>query len=166
MAPGYEGQINGPDGPLPVGNYPRTFDREAGSEPTSPDYYPEQVFSNIPCTGPSQSYVTSERESVSGEYGQSDGITNPIYPGTDMVPSPTPSMQFSSKMSGNPIELLDSTRSEVIKHANLNQAYGLNQPVAGLGIHHWLRDSLSNPDDAEPGNAQPGPGQRMPGKET
>lgn len=166
MAAGVQPQIGGPSGPSPAGNYPNVYDRQAGSEPTSPDYYPEQMYSPIPCTGPGQSYVNSERQSVSGEYGQSDGITNPIYPGTDMVPSPTPSKQFSSKTSGDPIELLNSTHSEVLKHSNMNQAYGLNQPVAGLGITHWLRDSFAKPDDSEPGNSAPGPGQRMPGKET
>lgn len=35
-----------------------------------PIYYPEKVFEEIPCTGPGQSYVRTERESVSGEYGQ------------------------------------------------------------------------------------------------
>lgn len=100
MSPGQDFQIGGPNNVPPSGNYPNVFDRNPGTEPTASGeqaYYPDRVFETIPCTGPSQSYVTSERESVSGEYGQSDGLTNPLYPGTNMVPSPTPSKQFSSK---------------------------------------------------------------------
>src|SRR5271168_4493364 len=71
----HEVQIGGPNAMIPGGNYPHTFDRQAGSEPTASGenaYYPERVFEHIPCTGPSQDYVRTERESVSGEYGQID----------------------------------------------------------------------------------------------
>jgi len=155
MSGGVEGQVSGPTSSVASGSYPNTFDREAGSEPTSPQYYPEDVFNPIHCTGPSQSYVTSERESVSGEYGQSDGITNALYPGTNMVPSPTPSKQFSSDCTGNPKELLSQTRDGITRHAAINEMYGLTQPVATLGSHPWLRDELTNTGESEAGNAAP-----------
>lgn len=63
--------------------------------------------------------------------------------------------QFSSKMSGDPIELMESTRSDVMRHSDMNAAYGLNQPVATIGSHPFLRDELANPGEPEPGNAQP-----------
>jgi hypothetical protein len=78
------------------------------------------------------------------------------YPGADMVPSETRSdAQFTSATNGNPEALLDSTRSSVQAHAELNACYGLTQPVATLGSHPWLRDSLSTPGEDEPGQAEP-----------
>ena len=158
MSGGIEPQIGGPGNPLPSGNYPRTFDREAGSDPMTPSGYPEQVFSDISATGPGQSYTQTERQSVSGEYGQSDGITNPLYPGNNMVPDNVPSKQFSSKMSGDPKELLQSARSGVDAHADLMAAYGYNQPMATMGSHPWLRDELTVTSEREPGNQMPSDG--------
>ncbi len=134
------------------GNYPRIFDREAGSEPVSPDLYIDKVFSDVRMSGAPKS----------GEYGQVTGQTLGNFVGTDMVPSPSPSKQFSSDKSGNPIELLNQTKANVEYHANLNEAYGLTQPIAGLGIHPWLRDGLAGDSEDEPGNAQPKPGIRVP----
>ena len=63
----------------------------------NPFYYPQEVFDPIKCTGPGQSYVHTERESVSGEFGQCQpGETGP-YPGDNMVPSSVSSKQFSSR---------------------------------------------------------------------
>ena len=63
--------------------------------------------------------------------------------------------QFSSKMSGDPRELLEQTRAGAEAHADLLESYGLCQPVATLGSHPWLRDSLTEPSALEPGNAAP-----------
>lgn len=71
--------------------------------------------------------------------------------------------QFSSKMSGDPISLLESTRQSVEAHADLNASYGLLQPVATLGSHPFLRDGLTTPDELAPGNAEPQPGLKIPG---
>lgn len=155
MSPGQDFQIGGPNASTPPGNYPNVYDRQAGSEPAGPDNYPEGVYNHIPATGQAQDYVTSERESVSGEYGQSDGITMPVYPGTNMVPSPTPSKQFSSKMTGDPKTLLQEASAGVTNHADLMNAYGYNMPVATMGSHPWLRDELATPSQTEPGNAEP-----------
>jgi hypothetical protein len=166
MSGGVDPRMTGPDGPSSPGSYPRTFDREAGSEPLPTEgevYYPQRVFEQITCTGPGQSYVTTSREQVSGEYGQCDGqAPGGPYPGTDMVPSPTPSKQFSSKMSGDPKELLNSARQGVESHADLMHLYGYNQPVATLGSHPWLRDGLVTPDEREPGNAEPSRNYKIP----
>ena len=75
------------------------------------------------------------------------------YPGADIVPPETRSdAQFSSNHSGDPRHLLESTRSGVQAHADLNACYGLTQPIATLGSHPWLRDSLADPGTSEPGN--------------
>lgn len=170
MSPGIEPQVGGPNASTPAGNYPNVYDREAGSESLGPTegevYYPQRVFDHITCTGPGQSYVTTERESVSGEYGQCEATGNGPYPGTDIVPSPTPSKQFSSKMTGNPEELLNSTRSQVEAHADLIGAYGYTMPVATMGNHPWLRDSLSNPGEDEPGAAEPTAREQIPMRRT
>lgn len=96
-------QIGGPNASIPVGNYPNTFDLTAGSEPLgtssedNPFYYPERVFERIDCTGPGQSYVTTERESISGEFTTCHPMDPGPYPGNNMVPDNVPSKQFSSK---------------------------------------------------------------------
>ena len=151
-----------------VGNYPRTFDSSAGQEPPgtqsedNPFYYPEKVYEHITCTGPSQSYVNTERESVSGEYGQCQPGSFGPYPGTDIVPSPSPSRQFSSDKNGDPRAMLQSTASSIASHASLNEAYGLMQPVATIGSHPWLRDSLTNTGDMEAGNMEPSQNVKLP----
>lgn len=138
------------------GNYPRIFDREAGSEPVSPDLYIDRVYKDVSATGPGQSYTSTERQSVSGEYGFTDQPNlNGVFVSDNMVPTPSRSMQFNSDKTGDPIELLNQTRADVDAHSNLNRAYGLNMPVAGLGITPWLRDSLADPSQDEPGNAMP-----------
>jgi hypothetical protein len=90
------------------------------------------------------------------EYGQ----VNPsdIYPAmpSELVPSPgDPERQFSSDVSGDPRDLLENTRPGIEAHADMNLAYGLTQPVATLGSHAWLRDSLADPGTSEPANAIP-----------
>src|ERR1700757_3465912 len=98
MSGGDFGQSTGQTAPQPSsGQYPNTFDGAAGSEPETISHYPDHAFQNIAASGPAQHYGQTERESVSGEYGQSDAITAPYYPGTNMVPSSTPSKQFSGK---------------------------------------------------------------------
>jgi hypothetical protein len=78
------------------------------------------------------------------------------YPGPDIVPPETRSdAQFSSDTSGDPRDLLESTRSGVQAHADINACYGLTQPIATPGSHPWLRDSLADPSTSEPANAQP-----------
>jgi hypothetical protein len=78
------------------------------------------------------------------------------YPGADLVPPETRSdAQFSSDTSGDPRDLLESTRSGVQAHADINACYGLTQPVATLGSHPWLRDSLADPGTSEPASAAP-----------
>jgi hypothetical protein len=72
--------------------------------------------------------------------------------------------QFYSKMTGDPISLSESTRPYVEAHGNLNEAYGLLQPVATIGTHPWLRDGLVTPDELEPGNAEPRQGVKMPNR--
>ena len=62
--------------------------------------------------------------------------------------SPAPSKQFSSDANGDPKALLESTRPGINAHASLNEAYGLMQPVATLGSHPWLRDSLTNTSES------------------
>jgi hypothetical protein len=123
-------------------------------------------FSDVRMGTQEQSYKQTSREEVSGEYGQSDGMTNPVYPGTNMVPSPTPSMQFSSKMSGDPKELLANAQIGVKAHGDLVSSYGYNMPTATLGSHPWLRDSLANTTENEPGQAEPLAGEKMPGRDT
>jgi hypothetical protein len=51
--------------------------------------------------------------------------------------------------------LLESTRSGVQAHADLNACYGLTQPIATPGSHPWLRDELATPTTDEPSNAIP-----------
>lgn len=164
MSPGVEPQIVGPTGPSSPGSYPRTFDRETGSEPSSPSYYPQQVFDAIPCAGPSQDYRMTERESVSGEYGQCrPGMDLGKYSqGDNIVPSTIPSKQFSSNKEGDPKKLVRQATDSIDAHANLMEAMGYHQPVATMGSHPWLRDELANPTELEPGNAEPGPGMKVP----
>lgn len=70
--------------------------------------------------------------------------------------------QFSSDKTGDPQALLEQTRGSVEAHAALNYAYGLCQPVADLGSHPWLRDSLATPSEKEPGDAPPETGSDTP----
>jgi len=76
----------------------------AENDSDNPIYYPNKAFEVIPCTGPGQSYVTTERESVSGEYGQCYENEAGPYPGPDIVPSSVPSKQFSTKPFSFPTE--------------------------------------------------------------
>lgn len=84
---------------------------------------------------------------------------------TPSDPTAGPTGQSSSKMSGDPIELLNSTKECIQRHADLNEVYGLCQPAATLGSHPWLRDSLADPSELEPGNAAPSIDQKMPFKD-
>jgi hypothetical protein len=158
MDGGVGGQGMGPLGPQPsTGQYPNTFDRPAGSEPMTPSNYPETVFGRIAASGSAQWYTQTERQSVSGEYGQSDckGMLGDYLQGDNMVPDPVPSKQFSSDKEGDPKKLVRQATSSIDAHSDLLYASGLNQPVATYGTHAWLRDELANPGEREPGNAEP-----------
>jgi hypothetical protein len=137
------------------GNYPRTFDSGMPSENynCAPGNYPcDYDSTKVPGTNPG-----------SGEFGQTvDAGGFGPYPGTDMVPSPTPSKQFSSKMSGDPKELLAEADTGVKLHSDLLRSYGYGMPTATLGTHPWLRDSLTTEDEQEPGNAAPRIDLKMP----
>lgn len=110
-----------------------------------------------------QSYKGSERESVSGEYGQCIPQTlGRFTSGDDMIPEPVPSMQFSSNKQGDPKKLVREAVDSINAHANLIDAMGYHQPVATLGSHPWLRDELANPTELEPGNAEPIAGMKVP----
>ena len=164
MSGGIEPQIGGPMGPSSVGSYPRTFDRQEGREPEGPDYYPEDVYNHIPATGEAQWYTSTERQSVSGEYGQVDpNLTLGKYSsGDNIVPTPSPSKQFSSNKEGDPKKLVHQAVDSINAHSDLMNAYGLHQPVATMGSHPWLRDELTVTSVMEPGNAEPGPGMEVP----
>jgi hypothetical protein len=172
MSPGWDANVTAAGQQPTSGQYPNVYDRAAGQEPMgtesedNPFYYPNRAYEYIKCTGPGQSYVTTERESVSGEFNMCrPGETGP-YPGTDMVPSPTPSKQFSSKMSGNPEELCESTRPGIEAHADLMHVYGYNMPVATMGSHPWLRDGLANTSELEPANAEPKREYKIPARQS
>jgi hypothetical protein len=170
MSPGWDANVTS-EGQQPTsGQYPNVYDRQAGSEPLgtssedNPFYYPQRVFDEIQCTGPGQSYVMTERESIGGEF-------NACHPGLELgkftsadniVPDTVPSKQFSSDKNGDPRALLQATRSEISQHAEINQLYGLNQPAATLGSHPWLRDELATPSETEPANAVPAKGMKVP----
>jgi len=51
--------------------------------------------------------------------------------------------QFTSDKTGDPQALLEQTRGGVDAHAELNESFGLCQPVADMGQHAWLRDGLA-----------------------
>jgi len=70
--------------------------------------------------------------------------------------------RFSSDKPRDPRELLEQTRAGVDAHASMNESYGLCQPVATLGSHPWLRDSLTNTSEKEAGNAEPFPCGKLP----
>jgi hypothetical protein len=167
MSGGVDGQTTGPAGPNVAGNYPNVYDRQMGSEPTTPSNYTERAFSGVSATGPKQDYTTSERQSVSGEYGFTDQPNlNGVFVSDNMVPQPVASKQFSSKMSGDPKELLANAQIGVKAHGDLVSSYGYNMPTATLGSHPWLRDSLANTTENEPGQAEPLAGEKMPGRDT
>jgi hypothetical protein len=67
-----------------------------------------------------------------------------------------------SQVNGDPKALLASTKDCVEAHSDLNYIQGLCQPVATLGCHPWLRDSLSTTGEDEPGNAEPAQGLKVP----
>jgi len=172
---GAYGQGNESTAPQPTsGQYPNTFDRATPSEPLgtqsddNPFYYPQKVFDRIPCTGPGQSYVQTERESVSGEYGQSDcrGMLGDYLQGDNMVPDPVPSKQFSSDKEGDPKKLVRQATVSVYAHSDMMKAYGYNLPVATMGSHPWLRDELATQDETEPGNAEPRLELKIPKRDT
>ena len=81
---------------------------------------------------------------------------------TPSDPTSGPTGQSSSRGSGDPVQLMNSTKAGIKAHADLNEAYGLCQPEATLGSHPWLRDSLADPSELEPGNAEPSIDQKMP----
>jgi len=166
MSGGIEPQIGGGLPAPSAGSYPLVYDSQAGSEPSSPDLYPQRVFTAIPATGPAEDY-TSHGGSRGGEYGQ----VNPsmtlgrYYSGDNMVPDSVPSKQFSSDKEGDPKKLVRQAVDCINSHADLMNAYGYHQPVATLGSHPWLRDELTVTSEMEPGNAEPIPGMKNPFKE-
>jgi hypothetical protein len=102
------------------------------------------------------SRIDFSRGPVSRDASEPEASEFGPYPGPDIVPPETPSdAQFSSNRSGDPRDLLAQTETGVRAHAEMNLAYGLTQPVATLGSHAWLRDSLADPSTSEPGNAIP-----------
>ena len=102
------------------------------------------------------SRIDFSRGPVSRDASEPEASQFGPYPGSELVPTPgDPPLQFSSDTNGNPEALLNSTRSSVQAHADMNACYGLTQPVATLGSHPWLRDSLADPSTSEPGNAIP-----------
>lgn len=107
--------------------------------------YQQQAWPGADDT-PHQS-TTGEQQVYPNLFGYGYDATNP---------------QFTSKLSGDPIELLESTRAQINAHAELMQAYGYNQPIATIGSHPFLRDELSNPTESEPGNAEPTPRVKLP----
>jgi hypothetical protein len=127
-------------------------------------------YSIVRCDGD----MSRERgEGRQGPSGEPHGMASPYAPETPGDPSQTypdvwrygydsENPQFSSKMSGDPVELLESTRPGIDAHAALNESYGLCQPVATLGSHPFLRDELSSPTELEPGNAEPKSGLQIP----
>ena len=123
------------------------FERSGGMMPT-PNEFSRIDFARAP-----RSQDASEPEA--SNFGP--------YPGADLVPPETRSdAQFSSDTSGDPRDLLAQTEAGVKAHADMNLAYGLTQPVATLGSHPWLRDSLADPSPSEPGNAVPNEGRGVP----
>ena len=109
------------------------------------------------------SYAQNTNEGTPGEFGTSIP-SDPYqleYPENNPAPSGEPS-QFSSRTSGDPRDLLNSTRSGVQAHADINACYGLTQPVATPGSHPWLRDELATPGTNEPANAVPTPMRGVP----
>jgi len=144
-----------------AGSYPSVFDRQAGSEPLATgeaqNYYPEKVFQQIDCTGPGQSYVQSERESVSGEYDQAapGNFLGKFTNGDDIVPEPVQSKQFHGDKEGDPKKLVRQATASIGHHSDLLKASGLRMPIATYGTHPWLRDELSTPGEEEPGQAEP-----------
>jgi hypothetical protein len=104
------------------------------------------------------SYAQNTNEGVTGEFGTSIPENYPAYEmeSPENVPLPgDPPLQFSSRTSGDPRDLLESTRSSVQAHADINLCYGLTQPVSTPGSHPWLRDSLATSGTDEPAGAQP-----------
>ena len=91
------------------------------------------------------------------EYGQvNPSDTYPAqYPENLPTQGEPKEWQVSSDVSVDPRDLLESTRSGVEAHADINACYGLTEPVAPAGSHPWLRDSLATPDTSGPAPAQP-----------
>ena len=99
---------------------------------------------------------------VSGEYGydrRPADFETPTptsgYPNVFGYGADAGDRQFSQDKEGDPIRLMEQTRASIQAHGDLNEAYGLCQPVQDLGTHCWLRDSLAEPSEREPGNAEP-----------
>jgi hypothetical protein len=107
---------------------------------------------------------------VSGEYGydrrpadfETPTPTSGVYPDVFPYSYDANNSQFSQDKEGDPVRLMEQTRASIQKHADLNYAYGLCQPVADLGSHPWLRDSLATPGEKEPGDAPPETGSDTP----
>ena len=103
------------------------------------------------------SYAQNTNEGTPGEFGTSIP-SDPYaleYPENLPTQGPPKEWQVSSDVSGDPKSLLESTRSGVQAHADINACYGLTQPVAPAGSHPWLRDSLATQDTSGPAPAQP-----------
>jgi hypothetical protein len=120
-------------------------------------------FEDLRCDGNMSRERGQGKMGVAGEYQgqawpgapQGPEVPQDDYPNLRGYGFDADNPQFSSKMSGDPIDLMESTRADVQAHADMNAVYGLNQPVATLGSHPFLRDELSNPTELEPGNAAP-----------
>lgn len=152
-----ECSIAGPGKPVSAGNYPRTLDPVTGSEPHAGDYYIDNVFSRIPATGPDSSYKQNEQQSIGGEFGPVRGQREGgrVTQGDNELPQPVRSKQFSSDVTGDPEALCQQTKPGITEHADMLYSFGLCSPVAGLGDHGWLRDSLTNTGQKQPGNESP-----------
>lgn len=117
-------------------------------------------FSRVDFTKQDQSYA-SHGDNATGEYGQVVPSSTLPDPAQDNYPNPfgygfdANNRQFSSDVDGDPIALCQSTKPGIDAHADMQYAFGLCSPVAGLGTHGWLRDSLTNTGQKQPGNEQP-----------
>ena len=102
------------------------------------------------------SRIDFSRGPVSRDASEPEASQFGPYPGSELIPTPgDPSLQFSSDTSGDPRDLLAQAEAGVKAHAEMNLAYGLTQPIATLGSHPWLRDSVADPGTSEPANAIP-----------
>jgi hypothetical protein len=130
----------------------------------------QTISATTRCTG---SNSTERGEGRLGKAGEPHGQVSPYAPETPDVAlgdypnlrgygyDPTNS-QFSQDKENDPIRLMEQTRAGIDAHANLNESFGLYQPVATLGSHPFLRDELSNPTEREAGNAEPFPTVKLP----
>jgi hypothetical protein len=127
-------------------------------------------YESVECDGEMSTNRSEGRMGKAGEYQAQEWTGAPASPPVPENSFPNifnyghdpGNSQFSSDKENDPIKLLESRRAEVMKHSDMNQAFGLNQPVATIGSHPFLRDELSNPSEAEPANAEPFPTVKLP----